>query len=259
MHKRIAPSAVTDDLNICCDVGMDQIYLACPPLDAGSFGQMLIIDNRTDAIRKALEQVQASASEQQRRRLRIVMEPTGIYYKLLIHIAREMGFRTALVNAEHVVKMRTVLFGDDGKTDRRDPLAIAAVADRGRLILDRVLPESYQLLRGWSSLLSARRRWAHRSQGARPSSIERALSRLRLQQRLSLQRIGVGHHEVLRARSPSTCYDIGRTHSAAAPTVLPDPALFGRPLVGSGSQFVERHADRSASRGRARIPPDRMD
>ena len=152
MYKRTAPMTVTDDLNICCDVGMDQIYLACPSLEPGTFAEMLIVDNRTDAIRTVLRRIQRRATDEQRCRLRLVVEPTGIYHKLLTHIAREMGFRTALVNAEHVVKMRTVLFGDDGKTDRRDPVAIAAVADRGRLIIDRVLPDSYQLLRGWSSL-----------------------------------------------------------------------------------------------------------
>ena len=79
-------------------------------------------------------------------------EPTGIYHQLLLRIGRSVGLRTALVNTEHVVKMRTVVFGDDGKTDARDPHAIAAVADRGRLIVDRVLPETYQVMRGWSAL-----------------------------------------------------------------------------------------------------------
>ena len=154
MAKRTAPTitVASDDLNICCDVGMDQIHIVCPPLDEQGFGETLTIDNRTDAIRGALQSMRDRAGERRRARLRVVAEPTGIYHQLLLRIARSIGLRTALVNAEHVVKMRTVVFGDDGKTDARDPYAIAAVADRGRLIVDRVLPEIYQVMRGWSAL-----------------------------------------------------------------------------------------------------------
>lgn len=154
MRKRTAPANITatcDDLNICCDVGMDEIHIVCPPVGSTAFCRAFTIENRTDAIRLALQEIRERAASQFSR-FRIVVEPTGIYHQLLTRIARELGFRTALVNAEHVVKMRTVLFGDDGKTDQRDPHAIAAVADRGRLIVDRVLPEIYEVLRGWSSL-----------------------------------------------------------------------------------------------------------
>lgn len=48
--------------------------------------------------------------------------------------------------------MREIIFGDPGKTDRRDPHAIAAVIDRGRLIADRQVPEVYELLRTWTRL-----------------------------------------------------------------------------------------------------------
>lgn len=154
MSKRTAPGmgVASDDLNICCDVGMDEIYLLCPPTNESRFLRVVPTANRTDAIRTTLAQIRDSVGPLQASRLRIVVEPTGIYHKLLLRIARSMGFRTALVNAEHVVKMRTVVFGDSGKTDRRDPHAIAAVADHGRVIIDRMLPEVYQLLRGWSSI-----------------------------------------------------------------------------------------------------------
>lgn len=138
-------------LNVCCDVGMDEIHLVCPPLDGSPFARTLTVANRTDSIRTTLEQIRHSAAGDASR-LRIVVEPTGVYHKLLMRMARQLGFQTALVNAEHVVKMRTVVFGDSGKTDRRDPHAIAAVADGGRLLIDRVLPEVFQLLRGWSAL-----------------------------------------------------------------------------------------------------------
>lgn len=154
MSKRTAPGIGTasDDLNVCCDVGMDEIHLLCPPTPDSGFMRVVPTPNRTDAIRATLAQIRDSVGPLRASRLRIVAEPTGVYHKLLMRIARSMGFRTALVNAEHVVKMRTVVFGDSGKTDRRDPHAIAAVADHGRLIIDRTLPEVYQLLRGWSAI-----------------------------------------------------------------------------------------------------------
>lgn len=154
MAKRTSPALTiaSDDLNICCDVGMDDIHIVCPPVNENGFSEALTIGNRTNAIRIALEAIRDRAGAARFARMRIVAEPTGIYHQLLMRIARSLGFRTALVNAEHVVKMRTVIFGDSGKTDDRDPHAIAAVADRGRLIVDRVLPEIYQVLRGWSAL-----------------------------------------------------------------------------------------------------------
>jgi transposase len=154
MDKRTAAaiSVASDDLNICCDVGMDEIHIVCPALDDAAFGEASTIPNRSDAIRRELERIRDRAGNTRAGRLRVVAEPTGIYHQLLLRIARSIGLRTALVNAEHVVKMRTVVFGDDGKSDARDPHAMAAVADRGRLIIDRVLPEVYQVMRGWSAL-----------------------------------------------------------------------------------------------------------
>jgi hypothetical protein len=65
-----------------------------------------------------------------------------------------MGILTALVNGEHVAKMRVVLFGDSGKTDKRDPAAIAGVVRSGRLIVDRRrnMPEVFELLREWGTI-----------------------------------------------------------------------------------------------------------
>jgi len=82
----------------------------------------------------------------------VIVEPTGVYHKLLLRIAVSFGFETALVDASHVKKMRSVIFGDTGKTDERDPVAIEAVAAQGRIIEDRRHTEVYQLLRQWGKL-----------------------------------------------------------------------------------------------------------
>lgn len=109
--------------------------------------------NRTEAIRSALESIRERALAAGITRLDVIVEPSGIYHKLLHRIARKMeGFGTGLVDAGHVKKMRSVIFGDSGKTDERDPYAIEAVAAQGRVIPDRCHGEVYDLLRQWGKL-----------------------------------------------------------------------------------------------------------
>jgi transposase len=84
--------------------------------------------------------------------VRLVLEPTGVYDKLLINVARTLGFDVKLVNGEDVAKMRQVIFGDPGKTDKRDPTAIHGVATNGRLMIARDLPVVFRMLRGWGKL-----------------------------------------------------------------------------------------------------------
>src|SRR5712691_6151420 len=102
MRKRTAPAitVTSQDLNICCDVGMDEIHVVCPPLEPSSFSRAFTMANRTDAIRTELEQLRGRAGSVCFKRLQIVVEPTGIYHQLLTRIARDLGYRTALVNAE---------------------------------------------------------------------------------------------------------------------------------------------------------------
>lgn len=137
---------------LSCDVGMEKINAAAPSLARPGFRAEWEIPNRSVEIRALLEGLLAAVREAGLDGLRVVVEPTGIYHRHFLRIARSLGCTTNLVNAEHVSKMRTVVFGDDGKTDRRDPYAIDAVATKGRLICDRELPEVYQLMRHWSKL-----------------------------------------------------------------------------------------------------------
>ncbi len=138
--------------DVCCDVGMTDLHLTVGRTATSRFPRVFSIANRTEPIRTALTEIRALADGAGRRRVRVVVEPTGVYHKLLLRLSREAGFEPCLVNAEHVANMRKVLFGDDGKTDHRDPHAIAAVAAQERLIKERQLPETYELLRGWGGL-----------------------------------------------------------------------------------------------------------
>lgn len=150
--RAVVSSSVAD---VACDVGETELNLVCSAVARPGFPATWEIENRTAAIRLTLEQIRTLAVAAGYAGLRVIVEPTGIYHKLLVRIARQLGCDTALVNAGHVTKMREVIFGDPGKTDRRDPRAIEAVALQGRLILDRQLPEVYQLLRHWTTLYAA--------------------------------------------------------------------------------------------------------
>jgi transposase len=146
----IAPASTV--CNVSVDVGLEKLNLVCPAIARPDFRPEWEILNRTEPIRTTLELILRFARCGGFTNVRIVVEPTGIYHRTLLRIARALGCETAFVNAAHVVAMRTVVFGDKGKTDRRDPIAIDAVAQQGRLILHRELPETYQLMRHWSKL-----------------------------------------------------------------------------------------------------------
>lgn len=174
--KTTAPAAVIPH-NLCtlsCDVGAEKLNLAAPALARPGFSAEWAIENRSEPIRELVELTRRLAVTAGFQNVRVVVEPTGIYHELLLHIARSLGCDTNLVNPSHVVKMREVRFGSRTKTDRRDPLAIDAVVGQGRLIRHRQLPEPYALLRHWSKLYDD----AERSVIDAKSRIHRVLKRL---------------------------------------------------------------------------------
>jgi len=146
----LSPS--TTPATIACDVSAYKLNLVCRELSIPGAAAEWEIPNRTEPIISTLTAIRERALARGVTELRVVVEPTGIYHKLILRIARSLGFGTGLVDAGHVKKMRSVLFGDDGKTDQRDPYAIEAVAAQGRLIADRRHDEVYQLLRQWGKL-----------------------------------------------------------------------------------------------------------
>ena len=151
MHlTALTPS--TAPANIACDIGASTINLVCRELSAPGALAEWDTRNRTEPITTTLLAIREQALRHGITELRVVVEPTGRYHKLILRIARSLGFQTALVDAGHVNKMRAVVFGDEGKTDERDPYVIDAVAAQGRLIADRCHGEVYQLLRQWGKL-----------------------------------------------------------------------------------------------------------
>lgn len=156
MNRNPITSVLSSSLAfVSADVGLASLDLTCSALARPGFAATWEIANATCEIRSTLTAILLLAREAGFTGLHVVVEPTGIYHKLLVRIARQLGCETSLVDAGHVAKMRVVIFGDRGKTDRRDPRAIEGVARAGRLIVDRQLPETYQLLRNWTTLYAS--------------------------------------------------------------------------------------------------------
>ena len=98
-----------------------------------------------------INQVLADITEQARQfgndEVRVICESTGIYHRRLVQLADKHGMRTAMVHGEAVAKLRTIQFGDPGKTDQRDPQAALSVAKIGKLIKVRKFDQQYARLR----------------------------------------------------------------------------------------------------------------
>lgn len=147
-----SPCSATQPLVISCDVGMETLHLVCPAMAGSPFARVYAIDNGTEPIRRELTALREAAARGGYPHVRLVLEPTGVYDKLLINISRTLGFDVKLVNGEDVAKMRQVIFGDPGKTDKRDPAAIHGVATNGRMMIARDLPVVFRMMRGWGKL-----------------------------------------------------------------------------------------------------------
>jgi len=128
-----ASSSSSIPATVACDVSAYKLNLVCRELSIPGAAAEWEIANRTEPITSTLVAIRDQALARGITSLRVVVEPTGIYHKLVLRIARSLGFATGLVDAGHVKKMRSVIFGDEGKTDQRDPYAIEAVVARGDL------------------------------------------------------------------------------------------------------------------------------
>lgn len=153
MHLTALPS--TPPVTVAADVGAASIHFTCSTMSRPGAVAEWTSANRTACITATLTAIRELAASRGIHALQVIVEPTGIYHRLLMRIARQLGLGTGLVDGSHVTKMRSVVFGDDGKTDERDPYAIEVVAAQGRLIADRRLPETYGLLRQWGRLYHA--------------------------------------------------------------------------------------------------------
>src|SRR5438046_226417 len=111
MHlTAVLPTSVI--ATVACDVSAYKLNLICRELSVPGAAAEWEIANGTEPIIDTLTEIRDAAAARGITALRIIVEPTGIYHKLLLRIAASLGFETALVDAGHVTKMRSVLFGD---------------------------------------------------------------------------------------------------------------------------------------------------
>lgn len=105
------------------------------------------VPNQTRAIEQVLRRCFGFACELGKSGLIVLCEATGGYERKLLKTADRLGYRTALINPEHVAKFKTIESNDTGKTDHKDPRVMHLVARMGKTQKHRHLPEIYRRLR----------------------------------------------------------------------------------------------------------------
>ena len=147
--RRVNPQR---ELLACFDVSKATLNLFCH-YEQGDTTVRLEdqLPNATLAIEQTLEHLQRLAQDEGFEAVRVLCESTGGYDRALLQTARRLGCQTALVNPEHVCRLKKVESNDTGKTDHKDPRVIDLVARLGKTQRHRQLPEIYQVLRRLTS------------------------------------------------------------------------------------------------------------
>ena len=174
MHRtsdRFRFHAVPRALDACFDVGGAELHLLTT-VDGRKHQRC--IPNRTEEIDLLLTWLGSRAKLEGYSNVRVVVEATGVYHELLLRMARMRGMETCLVSAEAASKNRLVLFGDNGKTDKRDPVSIADLAARGVVLRHRDLSDEFLALRSAGALYAR----AEKSGIAAKNRIHRAMRRV---------------------------------------------------------------------------------
>lgn len=149
LTRRVNPQR---ELLVCFDVSKATLNLFCQyPQEDGAVRLEDELPNATGAIEAALRHLQELAQRAGFEAVRVLCESTGGYERALLKTARRLGCRTALVNPEHVCRLKKVESNDTGKTDHKDPRVIDLVARLGKTQRHRQLPETYQVLRRLTS------------------------------------------------------------------------------------------------------------
>lgn len=147
--RRVNPQR---ELLACFDVSKRSLNLFCHyEQDDSTVCLEDQFPNATSPIEETLRRLQRLAHQEGFEAVRVLCESTGGYERALLQSARRLGCRTALVNPEHVCRLKKVESNDTGKTDHKDPRVIDLVARLGKTQRHRLLPEIYQVLRRLAS------------------------------------------------------------------------------------------------------------
>ena len=163
--------AVARVLDASFDVGGSELHLLTT---VDGRRHQRCIANRTEEIDLMLAWLAGRAKLEGYSNVRVVVEATGVYHELLLRMAGMRGMETCLVSTEAASKNRLVIFGDNGKTDKRDPVAIADLAARDIVLRHRDLSDEFLALRS-AGVLYAR---AEKSGVRAKNRIHRAMRRV---------------------------------------------------------------------------------
>lgn len=135
--------ATPSTIVLACDVSKADVH-GYAELKGKSWRTVMV--NSTEGLEEGLRRFKAESASKD---IVVVLESTGSYHERLVRVARGLGLETAWVKTEAVAKMRPVVHGDEGKTDRRDPEVIHTLAARIIRHKIRELPVLYRQLREW--------------------------------------------------------------------------------------------------------------
>ena len=92
MHLTSVPCS-TPSATVACDVSAYKLNLVCRELSKPGEPAEWETPNRTEPITATLLAIREEALRCGITELRVVVEPTGRYHKLILRIARSLGFR----------------------------------------------------------------------------------------------------------------------------------------------------------------------
>lgn len=135
-------------LSLSSDVGSKTLHLFSR-FDSGAreYSVEDVVANRTAPVEDALMEVAALAKEHGFHGVRVLCEASGGYERLLLSVARRLGFETALVSSEQVGQLTKIVSLDTGKTDKKDARGIHLAGELRKAKPYRNLPEPYVMLR----------------------------------------------------------------------------------------------------------------
>ena len=103
--------------------------------------------NRAGPIKKELPELDALARKHGYPGIRVLCEATGVYHRMLLKVANELGIKTAIISGEAVSKTQVVQSNDYNKNDVKDPKTMLVVSEVGKPLQDRRLSGGWLVMR----------------------------------------------------------------------------------------------------------------
>ena len=105
------------------------------------------LSNRAGPIKKELMELDSLARENGYPGIRVLCEATGVYHRRLLKVAKQLGYKTALISGEAVSKSQVIQSNDYNKNDVKDPKTMLVVSEVGKPLVDRNLSGGWLVMR----------------------------------------------------------------------------------------------------------------